>query len=53
VPLPETLSTLGLAEMISDLEISTGAPQRLVNEYLISDMAMKEKKKVPTPMQGG
>ena len=53
VPLPETLSALGLDAMIPDLEVSTGAPQRLVNEYLISDMAMKDKKKVPTPMQGG
>ncbi|MFN2286222.1 MAG: aldehyde ferredoxin oxidoreductase family protein [Anaerolineae bacterium] len=53
VPLPETLNALGLDAMIPDLEISTGAPQRLINEYLVSDMAMKDKKKVPTPMQGG
>ena len=53
VPLPETLYALGLDEMIPDLAICTGAPKRLVNEYLTSDMAVRDKKKMPTPMQGG
>ena len=53
VPRSETLTALGLDAMIPDLEISMGAPHRLINEYLISDLAVKDKKKMPTPMQGG
>jgi aldehyde:ferredoxin oxidoreductase len=53
IPLPETLSALGLDDMIPDLQINAGAPNRLVNEYLVSDMAVKSKKKAPIPMQGG
>jgi aldehyde:ferredoxin oxidoreductase len=35
VPTAETLRSYGLDEMITDLEISTGAPAPLVNDYLV------------------
>ena len=34
VPTAETLNSLGLDNMIADLNICTGVPQKLVNEYL-------------------
>lgn len=52
VPTAETLQGLGLEEMIPDLAISTGTPERLVNEYLYSGAGMKKGKK-SVPMVGG
>jgi aldehyde:ferredoxin oxidoreductase len=38
VPRQETLSALGLDDMVPDLAVCTGAPHRLVNEYLVDAM---------------
>jgi aldehyde:ferredoxin oxidoreductase len=55
VPTPETLASYGLERMIPDLAISTGAPARLVNEYLYSDAsaAKGKKKQKSQPVIGG
>jgi len=42
VPRAETLASYGLKEMISDLAISTGAPKRLINNYLDSKTAIQK-----------
>jgi aldehyde:ferredoxin oxidoreductase len=52
VPRPETLKSYGLESMIPDLDISTGSPERLVNEYLVSDATVKKSIK-PQPVAGG
>jgi aldehyde:ferredoxin oxidoreductase len=53
VPTPATLESYGLGSMIPDLAISTGAPARLVNEYLYSDASKKKRKKKSQPVIGG
>lgn len=54
VPTPETLKRYGLESMIPDLAITTGAPARLVNEYLYSDASTeKGRKKKSQPVIGG
>jgi len=53
VPTPETLESYGLGSMVPDLAISTGAPARLVNEYLYSDAPKQKGKKKSQPVIGG
>lgn len=50
VPKAETLQSYGLESMIPDLAVCTGAPERLVNEYLASDATVQRSNK---PVQGG
>jgi aldehyde:ferredoxin oxidoreductase len=45
VPTAATLESLGLGDLVADLAISTGAPARLVNEYLYSGAALKKGEK--------
>lgn len=52
IPKEITLRSYGLNDLIPDLAISTGTPERLVNEYLYSGAAMKKGKKIK-PMIGG
>ena len=52
VPAAETLQSYGLDSMVPDLALCTGAPERLVNEYLVSDATAKKSKK-PQAVQGG
>lgn len=53
VPTPEALQSYGLESMIPDLAISTGAPARLVNQYLYSDASTKKGRKKSQPVIGG
>lgn len=52
VPTAETLESLGLGRLVPDLAVSTGAPARLVNEYLYSGAALKKGEK-SRPAIGG
>jgi len=52
VPTADALKSYGMDEMIPDLQICTGAPERLVNEYLNSSVSDKKGKK-HTPAMGG
>ncbi len=52
VPTEETLTACGLEDLIPDLAIATGAPERIVNEYLIHGGGQKKGEK-HTPAIGG
>jgi len=52
VPTAATLESLGLGDLVADLAISTGAPARLVNDYLYSGAALKKGEK-SKPAIGG
>ena len=47
VPTEETLRACGLEDLIPDLKVCTGAPERLVNEYLVAGGGQKKEKHTP------
>jgi aldehyde:ferredoxin oxidoreductase len=53
VPTEEALISYGLEELIPDLKLCTGVPERLVNEYLNSSNSTPKKGKKHTPAMGG